>query len=110
MRTNRRTENSEAHHSQGKASDVGIDDALKQKLDRAIDRMIEEKIDVRMCQSPVPPLWTVNDVADYLNVSKRTVEKLIADKEIRFIRIRNQRRFDRDAIVAYARSHVERAV
>jgi len=49
------------------------------------------------------PLLSVNNLAKTLNVSKRTVEKIIADGEIRPIWIRGQRRFHPETVDAYIR-------
>jgi excisionase family DNA binding protein len=46
-------------------------------------------------------LWTVGEVADYLGVSKRTVETLIAEGELRPIRVRSLRRFEPSEIRDY---------
>jgi excisionase family DNA binding protein len=52
------------------------------------------------------PLWTVQDLAAYLNVSPRTVETLIADGAFRPIWVGRQRRFQPQAIEAYLRRQV----
>ncbi|PEN11425.1 hypothetical protein CRI94_15430 [Longibacter salinarum] len=79
---------------------------LPEAMESAIDRAVEERIQHVASQSPLPPLWTVKEVGKYLNVSKRTVEHLIADGEIAPIWIRGQRRFDRETIKAYAHAQV----
>jgi len=53
------------------------------------------------------PLWDVDQVAEYLNVSRRTVDTLIAAGELRPMRVGRQRRFDPKTIDAYLRSTVE---
>lgn len=50
------------------------------------------------------PLLTIDDVADHLRVSRRTVETLLAEGEIIALRIRGTRRFTREAVNAYIRS------
>ena len=52
------------------------------------------------------PLLDVGAVARRLNVSKRTVETLIAEGELTPIWVRGQRRFTTDAIDSYIRSNV----
>lgn len=79
---------------------------LPEAMEAAIDQAVEERVQQLASQSPLPPLWTVKEVASYLNISKRTVEHLIADGEIAPIWIRGQRRFDRETIKAYAYAQV----
>lgn len=70
-------------------------------------RRLEDE--VRTLQEAVPkPLWKIRDVAQYLNVSKRTVENILADGELVPIRIRSARRFQPEAVKAYARRCAER--
>ena len=52
------------------------------------------------------PLMDVEAVAQRLNVSKRTVETLIAEGQLNPIWVRGQRRFTRKAIDAYIRNNV----
>ena len=49
--------------------------------------------------------WTPQQVADYLNVSKRTVERIIDKGELNPLWIGEQRRFDPEAVRAYVREH-----
>lgn len=49
--------------------------------------------------------WTPQQVADYLNVSKRTVERIIDKGELNPLWIGEQRRFDPEAVKAYVREH-----
>jgi excisionase family DNA binding protein len=53
-----------------------------------------------------PPLWTVKQVADYLSISKSTAEKIIAAGDLKYTKVRGQRRFDRKTVFAYARKNV----
>ena len=48
-------------------------------------------------------LLGVAEVAEHLGVSARTVERLIAEGELRAVRIRGQRRFARSAVDAFVR-------
>lgn len=50
------------------------------------------------------PLLRVQGVARRLNVSKRTVERLVADGELRPLWIKGQRRFTPAAVDAYLRT------
>lgn len=50
-------------------------------------------------------LWTPQEVADYLNVSKRTVERIIDRGRLKPLRIRAQRRFEPESVRAYVREH-----
>lgn len=49
------------------------------------------------------PLMDVKDVAEYLNVSERFVEGLVAAGDLTPIRIRSLRRFTQEAVDAYLR-------
>jgi excisionase family DNA binding protein len=49
--------------------------------------------------------WTPQQVADYLNVSKRTVERIIDRGRLNPLWIGEQRRFDPEAVRAYVREH-----
>lgn len=49
--------------------------------------------------------WTPQQVADYLNVSKRTVERIIDRGCLNPLWIGEQRRFDPEAVRAYVREH-----
>lgn len=53
---------------------------------------------------PVESLMTPKEVAERLNVSVRTVSRLVQAGEIRCLRIGKQRRFDPRAIAAYEQS------
>lgn len=49
--------------------------------------------------------WTPKQVADYLNVSKRTVERIIDHGRLNPLWIGEQRRFNPEAVRAYVREH-----
>ncbi|MCS3782694.1 helix-turn-helix domain-containing protein [Salinibacter ruber] len=49
--------------------------------------------------------WTPKQVADYLNVSKRTVERIIDRGRLNPLWIGEQRRFNPEAVRAYVREH-----
>ena len=46
-------------------------------------------------------LLTLEQVADYLSVSSRTVRRLIADKALRCVQVGRQKRFDPKDLAAY---------
>ena len=50
------------------------------------------------------PLMSVDDVAKTLNVSPRTVEKLIGLGKLKPLWVKGQRRFHPDAVTAYLRT------
>lgn len=58
--------------------------------------------------SPPDALLDVKGLADYLNVSERQVETLIAEGHIHPLWIGGCRRFDRKAIDAYLRNATEK--
>lgn len=55
---------------------------------------------------PNEQLWDVKDVAYYLNISKRSVETLIAEGEITPLRVRSCRRFDAETIKTWVRKQM----
>lgn len=78
------------------------DAALEAKLDALPMRLLE-------AAQATKPLMSVSDVARTLGVSKRTVETLVADEELRPLWIKGQRRFHPDAIDAYVRECARRS-
>jgi excisionase family DNA binding protein len=55
-------------------------------------------------------LLTIDEVADYLGVSTRTVRRLVALRAIAFVRINRQLRFRLSDVDAYVESQLEPAV
>ena len=49
--------------------------------------------------------WTPKQVADYLNITKRTVDRIIDRGHLNPLWAGDQRRFDPEAIDAYLREH-----
>lgn len=102
-------------HRRGSKSSAGTRSA-KEKLDALLDKGLEatdqllERLD-RLGEIGGPdkdePLWDINEVADYFDVSKRTVETLIAEGELKPIRVRSLRRFDPSEIRDYCRRQEE---
>lgn len=72
-------------------------------LDDLVERVSDKLADLIEKTDRPEPLLTIDDVADYLRVSKRTVETLIAEGELVPLRIRTRRMFTREAIDAYLR-------
>jgi len=78
----------------------------EERLDR-IEAMVEEILD--HVRDPQPdPLWSIEDVAARLSMSRRTIEKMVAEGDLTPIWIRGQRRFDPKTIDAYIRRCADR--
>ncbi|MCS3665051.1 excisionase family DNA binding protein [Salinibacter ruber] len=56
-------------------------------------------------ESSPESLWTPQQVADYLSISKRTVERIIDRGRLNPLWIEGQRRFAPDTVRAYVREH-----
>lgn len=79
------------------------------ELIAAIKEAIREEIaDLTRAPSPEPVLLSVDDVANHLQVSRRTVEKIIAGGDLQPLWIRGQRRFHPKVIDAYLRRCAKR--
>jgi len=76
---------------------------IADEVDRRVEATIEEAWQKQVSE---PPLWTVKQVANYLNIGKRTAEKIIAAGDLKYVKVRGQRRFDRKTVFAYARNNV----
>jgi excisionase family DNA binding protein len=48
-----------------------------------------------------PRLYTIDDVKVVLNVSRKTVERLVAEHQMRSIKVRGRRRIPHDAVDDY---------
>ncbi len=55
------------------------------------------------------PLMTIDEVTAYLNVSKRSVEQLIAEGHLKPLYVLRVRRFAREAVDAFLRTSRRRA-
>ena len=55
------------------------------------------------------PFFTPKTLADYLNVSERTVRQMIADQRIDSVRVEGLRRIPADAVDAYVAKHILKA-
>ena len=49
--------------------------------------------------------WTPEQVADYLNISERTLDRIFDRGHLNPLWVRGQRRFDPEAVRAYVREH-----
>lgn len=77
---------------------------LDSKLE-AIAREVREQIeDERATQSS---LWSKAEVADYLQVSERTVEKEVSAGKLTQIKVRGQCRYEEGHVMEYVRENVE---
>jgi excisionase family DNA binding protein len=74
---------------------------LLAEVQEVVTDAVRDALDARQ---HAPPLLTVEQVAERLNVSVRTVESLIADGELVPLRIRGARRFTDQTIDAFLRS------
>ena len=78
----------------------------------ALLRQIADTLSILTGQLEAParptPLMTVEDVAAYLNVSKRSVEQLVAEGDLNPIYVRSVRRFSKSGVDAYLRRCVSR--
>ena len=52
----------------------------------------------------VEPLLDVSGVAEYLNVSTRTIERIVAEGRLVPLWVRGQRRFTQEGVQAFLRS------
>jgi excisionase family DNA binding protein len=55
-------------------------------------------------------LLTINDVAEFLRVSVPTVRRLVAQRQISFLKVRGSVRFTRDDIESYLEMHRVRTI
>lgn len=64
-------------------------------------RMLPEVHELLRNAPPFDPVWTPNEVAARLRVSRRTVYRLIADGDLDSFKLRRGRRVRQSAVVAY---------
>jgi len=82
---------------------------MRKELRRALGEIVRESNDRLLRQyESLKPLLSIQDVAKTLGVSKRTVEKIVSDGDLRPLWIRGQRRFHPDAINAFVRAQEKR--
>ena len=91
-------------HRQSKSTEEKVIGLLDRGME-AVDRLLDQLDDLEGGEGPSKdrPLWDVDEVADYLDVSRRTVETLIAEGELEPIRVRSLRRFEPSEIRDYCR-------
>ena len=81
-------------------AEMNLSDSEVEALDSLIQKHVADN------SGGPDPLWDINDVSDYLKVSKRTAETLVAEGKISPIWVKGQRRFGPDAVKAYLRRQV----
>lgn len=88
--------------------------ALKEELlsyiESEVERRVEDQLDAALERAKKewatePPLWSPQQVANYLNIGLRTLEKEIAAGKLQPTWVRGQRRFHRKNVKAYLRSN-----
>jgi excisionase family DNA binding protein len=84
-------------------SDKEVPTALIEDPESYIDSRIESALQDRKERATEPPLWSIQQVADYLNIGVRTVEKEISADRISPVWVRGQRRFEKGHIKKYVR-------
>lgn len=94
-----------SHTSVVKKESLEAPSALSEELQSFIAGLIEEHLeDLRKEWATEPPLWTPEQVCDYLGIGMRTLSKIIEAGELRPVWIRGQRRFEKSAVDSYVRS------
>ncbi len=83
------------------AQEEDLSERTIESIEQLISRIVEDKTDVPS------KLWDKEDVATRLNICERTVEKIIDDGELTPIWVREQRRFEPEAVEAYLRRNVD---
>ena len=86
--------------------------ALKEELLSYIDSKLESIVQevreqIENESTPQPPLWSKSQVADFLNVSERTVENEVAAGKLTQIKVRGQCRYEEEHVMKYVRENVE---
>ena len=64
---------------------------------------------LRIVREERRPFFTPKTLADYLNVSERTVHQMIADQRIASVRVEGARRIPAEAVDEYVAKHLRRA-
>jgi excisionase family DNA binding protein len=79
-----------------------------------IERLVDKKVSERLEETPSgpktspqasepAPLWSIDDVAEYLGVSPRQVHYFLADGQLTSVRVGRQHRFEPKAVQRAAR-------
>ena len=90
------------------SSSTSSDDRIKdlERRTRDLENKIEDLQDRLRNRTTISEgYWSPQQVADYLSVSKRTVERMIDAGSLNPLWIRSQRRFKPEAVRAYVREH-----
>lgn len=74
---------------------------LAREIANELAPVLAARLEEHIEQSNDDDLLDIEEVAEYLQVSKRTVETLVAEGEIKPIWVRGQRRFTKNAIQSY---------
>lgn len=83
---------------------AAVCDGLRDSLGADLAALVERRVAPLLAGPSRPePLLSVNDVVEYLGVSRRTVETIIAEGDLVPIRVRTARRFTRDSVDSYLR-------
>jgi excisionase family DNA binding protein len=83
-----------------------IEAEVKKRTEEALNQLDDAAARhlARLREAKAPePLWTIDDVAEYLGVSRRQVDYFLADGQLTSIRIGRQHRFEPKAVQRAAR-------
>lgn len=97
---NRKNELNRTPPSKNQEKVERILDRSEELLDRLLGHLGELQEEQRE-PDPEDRLWDIDEVANYLDVSKRTVETLINEGDLEPIRVRSLRRFDPSEVRGY---------
>ena len=84
-----------------------LSDLLGPQLVEAIERCVDERVRAALAEHrdrSDPPWLTIAEAADYLRVSERTVDRLVARRRLRSSTIGRRRLVSRDDLDAYMRA------
>jgi len=89
-------------------SSISSEDRIEEleQITQDLNDQVQE-LQQRLRRKGEPPegLWTPQQVADYLNVSKRTVERIIDRGRLNPLWIGEQRRFTPESVRGYVQEH-----
>lgn len=78
----------------------------EEALDQLDDAAARHLAKLRNVKAP-EPLWTIDDVAEYLGVSQRQVHNFLANGQLTSIRVGRQHRFEPKAVQRAARGSLQ---
>ena len=87
-----------------------IEAEVKKRTEEALKRLDDAAEDhvAKLQKAGTPePLWTINDVAEYLGVSRRQVDYFLTDGQLTSIRVGRQHRFEPKAVQRAARGGLQ---